>query len=45
MKPEIRRNSERLDDLDTHQANLVKNLDDTSKQVQDNVKEIASLNK
>merc|ERR1712228_866298 len=42
-QPEIRRNSERLDDLDAHQANLVKNLDDTSNQVQDNVKEIASL--
>merc|ERR1712228_416877 len=42
-QPEISRNSERLDDLDAHQANLVKNLDDTSNQVQDNVKEIASL--
>merc|ERR1711915_398096 len=42
-QPEIRRNSERLDDLDARQANLVKNLDDTSNQVQDNVKEIASL--
>merc|ERR1712142_1279078 len=42
-QPEIRRNSERLDDLEAHQANIVKNLDDTSNQVQDNVKEIASL--
>merc|ERR1712228_737480 len=42
-QPDIRKNSERLDDLDAHQANLVKNLDDTSNQVQDNVKEIASL--
>ena len=36
-QPEIRRNSERLDDLDAHQANLVKNLDNTSDQVQDKV--------
>ena len=42
-QPEIRRNSERLEDLEAHQANIVKNLDDSSNQVQDNVKEIASL--
>ena len=34
-QPEIRRNSKRLDDLDANQANLVKNLNDTSNQVQD----------
>ena len=42
-QPEIRRDSERLDDIDAHQANLAKNLDDTSNKVQDSVKEIASL--
>ena len=42
-QPEIRRNSERLDDLEAHQANVVKTLDDTSNQVQDNVKEMATL--
>ena len=42
-QPEIRRNSERLDDLDAHQAKLIKNLHYTSNQVQENVKEIPSL--
>ena len=43
QRPEIRRNSERLYDLDAQQANLVKNLDDISNQIKDDVKEIASL--
>ena len=42
-QPEIRKNSERLEGLEAHKANIVKNLDDSSNQVQDNVKEIASL--
>merc|ERR1712115_502737 len=41
--PDIKRNTDRIDELDARQTNLVKNLDDTSNQVQDNVKEIASL--
>ena len=33
-QPEINRNLEKLDDLSAHQANLVKNLIDTSSQAQ-----------
>merc|ERR1712106_94467 len=35
--------TERIYELDANQTNIGKNLDDTSNQVQDNVKEIASL--
>ena len=41
--PDIKRNTDRIDELDARQTNLGKNLDETSNQVQDNVKEIASL--
>merc|ERR1719513_239114 len=41
--PDIKRNTDRIDELDARQTNLGKNLDDTSNQVQDSVKEIASL--
>ena len=33
-QPKIRKNSERLDELEAHQANIVKNLADTPNQVQ-----------
>merc|ERR1711936_32313 len=42
-RPEIKRNTERLDGLDAHHNELAKNLNETSKQVQDNSKEITSL--
>merc|ERR1712236_191379 len=43
VQPEIKRNTDRLDGLDAHHNDLVKNLNETSKQVQDNSKEISSL--
>merc|ERR1712106_333404 len=42
-QPEIKRNTDRLVELDARHTNLGKNLEETSDQVQDNVKEIASL--
>ena len=41
--PDIKRNTDRIDELDARQTNLGKNLEQISNQVQDNVKEIASL--
>ena len=40
--PDIKRNMDRIDGLDTHQTNLEKDLDETSNQVQDSVKETAT---
>ena len=41
--PDIKRNTVRIDELDARQPNLGEKLDETSNQVQDNLKEIASL--
>ena len=41
--PDIKRNTDWIGELDACQSNLGENLNETSNQVQDNVKEIASL--